>query len=488
MIGPWHNALEGALAVLYAVAAMVVVSAVALLLLDAGSLGSLWSLTMTLTAMAVGASANAGAADAGDSGGMGGLGALFGGGGGMAPSMSGAADAVPLGVTLVGAVVLWIVFSRRLRQGQQRRLTGSDLAARAAGAGAAAMFLLMIVAGFAHGTITLPEGAMSGAGGEESGAAGGLGELMGGGGMGEMSAAPYQVSAVAAGFGAVLWVAAALGVGCLISRKVRLPLGGTLDRLRSTWGPSLSAVVRMVLVMAAVPLAALVFVGVAVGGRVGSVAGGALLVAPNVLVVLLTLGIGSSWTAEMHPVTTDSSSSNPLAGLMGGSGGMGGMGGMMGGDMTDRTEHLSALSAGGLLVWLLAITVTGLILLIPAYRAARATQSAQKVPMLPYRGPLAGHLGMAERFGIVTAVFLGVATWLVGASGDFGVGMFGSTMGGMQAALSGNLLSTLFFGLIVGALAGFAGSLLATWRGDRGPGARRWWSLVTLGRGDRAAQ
>jgi hypothetical protein len=367
LIGPWHNALEGAVAALYAVAAMAVVSALALLLLDAGSYGSLWSLTMALTAMAVGGSASAGSDVSADAGSMGGLASLFGGGGGMAPSMTGAADVVPLGVTLVGAVVLWIVFSRRLRQGQQRRFTGGELAVRAAGAGAAALFTLMIVAGLAQGSVTLPESAMSGMGGpggEESGGgfgggSGGLGGLMGGGGTGGMSAMTYQVSAGSAGFGAVLWVAAVLGTGCVISRRVRLPLGGTLDRLRTTWGSSLSAVVRTVLVLAAVPLAALAFVGAVVGGRAGSVAGAALLLAPNALAVLLTLGVGSSWTAEMHPVQSDGGS-NPLAGLMGGMGGAGGMGG----DRTDRTEHLSSLSAGGWPVWLAALAVTGLILLI----------------------------------------------------------------------------------------------------------------------------
>ncbi|MPY63719.1 hypothetical protein FNH08_43145, partial [Streptomyces spongiae] len=143
---------------------MAVVSALALALLDAGSFGSLWSLTMTLTAMAVGGSVSAGSDVSGDSGSMGGLASLFG-GGGMSPSISGAAHVVPLGVTLVGAVVLWLVFSRRLRQGQQRRFTAGELAVRAAGAGATALFTLMIVAGLAKGSATMPASAMTGMGG-----------------------------------------------------------------------------------------------------------------------------------------------------------------------------------------------------------------------------------------------------------------------------------------------------------------------------------
>lgn len=484
LIGPWQNALEGAAAALCAVVAMAAVSALALALLDAGSVGSLWSLTMALTAMAVGGSVSAGSDVSEDTGSMGGLASLFGSGGvGMGPSMSGAADAVPLGVTLVGAVVLWITFSRRLRQGQQRRFTGGELAVRAAGAGSAAVVTFLVVAGLARGSASMPASVMPGMGGsgdaQSAGGFGGgsgvLGDLLGGGnggglgglmGGGRIEAQPtmaYHVSAGSAGLGAVLWVAVVIGVGCLISRRVRLPLGGALDGLRTAWGPSLSAFVRTILVLVAVPLMSLALIGAVVGGRARSAAGAVLLLAPNALAVLLTLGVGSSWTAEVHPVQSDGSS-NLLAAIMGGMG----AGGMGGGRQPDRTEHLRSLSVGGWPLWLAALAVTGLILLTCAYRAARATHPSHKLLLRPFRGPLSGHLGMAGRFGVVTAVLLGVAAGLVGASGHFGVSMFGSEMGGMQAELSGSVLRTVMLGLLVGGLAGFAGSLLSALRGGRG--------------------
>lgn len=484
LIGPWQNALEGAAAALCAVVAMAAVSALALALLDTGSFGSLWSLSMALTAMAVGGSVSAGSDVSADTGAMGGLASLFGGGGGMGPSMSGAVDAVPLGVTLVGTLVLWIAFSRRLGQGQQRRFTAGELAVRSAGAGSTALVTFMIVAGLAGGSASMPASAMTGmggAGGDRSaggfGGGGGLGDLMGGassgglgglmdgGGTGAQPTLSYHVSAGSAGLGALLWVAVVLGAGCLISRRVRLTTGGALAGLRAGWGPSLSAVVRTTLVLAAVPLVALTVVGTVAGGRAGSAAGAVLLVAPNALAVFLTLGVGSSWTAAVHPVQSDGGS-NPLAALMGGMGGAGGMGG---GQQPDRTEHLRSLSAGGWPLWLAALAVTCLILLACAYRAARATHPSRGRPLLPYRGPLSGHLAMAERFGVVTAVVLGLAAWLVGASGNFGVSMFGSQMGGMEAELSGSVLRTVVFGLLVGGLAGFAGSLLSAVRGFRGP-------------------
>ncbi|MFF4806333.1 streptophobe family protein [Streptomyces sp. NPDC001351] len=502
LIGPWQNALEGAAAVLCAVVAMAAVSALALALLDAGSFGSLWALTTALTAMAVGGSVSAGSDVSADTGSMGGLASLFG-GGGMGPSMSGAVDAVPLGVTLVGAVVLWIAFSRRLRQGQQRGFTAGELAVRAAGAASAALVTFMIVAALARGSVSMPASAMTGMGGADGadgdrsaggfGGGGGLGDLMGGGdggglggfmgggdggglgglmggadggglggfmgggGTGAQQAMTYHVSAGSAGLGAVLWVAVVLGAGFLISRRVQLPVGGALDRLRTIWGPGLSAVVRTSLVLVAVPLVALAVAGAVAGGRAASAAGAVLLVAPNALAVFLTLGVGSSWTAAVHPAQSDGGG-NPLAALMGGMGG---------GQQPDRTEHLRSLSAGGWPLWLAALAVTCLILLACAYRAARATHGGRALPLLPYRGPLAGHLAMAERFGVVTAVVLGLAAWLAGASGNFGVSMFGSTMGGVEAELSGSVLLTVVFGLLVGALAGFAGSVLSAVRGFR---------------------
>lgn len=360
---------------------------------------------------------------------------------------------------------------------------------RAAGVAVTALVTLMIVAGLARGSATMPASAMTGMGGGGgnqpadgfggggglgelfSGGSGGLGELMGGdgGGLGGLLGGggrpevTYHVSAGSAGLGAVLWVAVVLGAGCLISRRMRLPLGGRLDGLRTAWGPSLSALVRTTLVLAAVPLVSLAVIGALVGGRAGSVAGAALLLAPNAVAVFLSLGVGSSWTAAAHPVQSDGGG-NPLASLLGSMGGAGGMGG---GQQPDRTEHLRSLPAGGWPLWLAALAVTGLILLACAYRAARATQPGRK-PLLPCRGPLAGHVGMAERFGAVTAVVLGTAAWLAGSSGHFSVSMFGSEMGGMRAELSGSVLRTVAFGLLVGVLAGFAGSLLASVRGGRG--------------------
>ncbi len=456
----WRNALEGAAAALCAVVAMTAVAALALALLGAGAVGSPWSLTMAVTAMAVGGSASAGPGVSEDAGSAGsGLAEMFG-GGGMSPSISGAADAVPLGVTLVGALVLWLVFFRRL----PRRLVAGELVARAAGAGAAALLVLTVVAALGQGTVTMPSSAMSRLGGDLGGdqdsgqAAGGIGELLG---DGDGLATTYEVHVGSAAGGAVLWAAVTLAVGVLISRRVVLPLGGGLDRLRDAWAPSLTTVVRTILVLAVVPLVLLVCVGTVVGGRAGTAAGAALLFAPNALAVFLTLGVGSPWTAGAHPV--ESAGDNPMAALLGGMGG-----GTQPTAQLDRTERLVSLSAGGWPLWSVALTVTGILLLGCAYAAARRGNPAHARPVHPYRGPLARHLGLAERFGVVTAAVLVAASWLAGASGRFGISTFGSELAGTRAELSGSVLWTAAFGLLLGSLAGFAGSLAAASRGDRG--------------------
>jgi hypothetical protein len=148
-----------------------------------------------------------------------------------------------------------------------------------------------------------------------------------------------------------------------------------------------------------------------------------------------------------------------MAGMMGGMGGAGGDGSQPAAQ-PDRMQQLKEVAAHGLPLWLVALAVTGFILLACAYSAARAATPEQTRPLHPYNGPLARHLGMAERFGIITAVVLGAAARLAGASGNFSMSMMGSAMGGTEAELSGSVLWTVAFGLVAGAVTGFAGSLL----------------------------
>ncbi|TDC71975.1 streptophobe family protein [Streptomyces hainanensis] len=463
-VGPGPNALEGAAAALCAVAAMAAVSALALVLLGAGSVGSLWPLTMAVTAMAVGGSVRAEATGSGAAGSTdSGLGALFGGGGGLGPSLSGAVQVVPLGVTLVGAVVLWLAFARRPRS---RRLDAGEWAARAAGACAAGVLALAVVAALGRGEITVPDSATSGPG-DALGGLGGPGGL-GGGGMADL-ATRYEAQVGTTALGALPWVVVTLAVGCAIGRRLRFPLGGTPDRLRDAWAPSVSAVVRTLLVLAWVPTMLLATVGTAVGGRAGTAAGAVLLLAPNALAVLLTLGAGAPWTAAAHPV--ESAEGSPLASLLGGTGATGGTGGLLGaGALPDAAEDLRSLAVGGVPLWAPALGLLAVVLVGCAHAAARAGHPSLARAPLGHRGRFARHLGAAWRFGIVTAVVLGGAAWLAEASGRFGISVFGGELGGTRAELGGGVVPwAAALGLLAGSLAGFAGSLLSTARGPRAP-------------------
>ena len=473
---PLKNALEGAAATLCAIVAMVAVSALALWLLGAASFGSLWSLAPTLTAMAVGGSVSPAAAASGaeSSGGLSGL--LS--GGGLSPTMSGAVDAVPFGVTLLGAMVLWRLYSWRMRG---RRSTAGEPAGRTAGAVATAVLGFLIVAGLAEGSFRMPASAMSGMRGEDSpsggpgsgrGPLGGLfggelGERLGGPGLGGGSRASqdmvmnYQVQAGSTVLGGLLWVAVVIALGCLITRRAHLPMPWQTSRLRAAWAPSASAVARMLVLMTVVPLAAVVFVGVCVGGKGATAAGAALLLAPDTAVVFVTLGLGVPWTASTHQAPSEDG--NPLVSLLR----------MLGGEQTqprpDRVSHLEDLTAAGLPLWLLALLMTALALLACGYAAARGTAQAPFPSGHPTRW--GQHLAPALRLGMVLSSTLGLTTWLVQASGQISATVFGSEMGGTQAELSGSAPLAALLGLLAGGAAGFLGSLLRTAPWDRRPRA-----------------
>lgn len=468
---PLENALEGAAAALCALIAMVAVSALALWLLDAESLGSLWSLALTVTAMAVGGSVSPAAASSGAEG-SGGLSGLLG-GGGLSPTMSGTVDALPFGVTLLGAMVLWLAFSWRMRR---RPFTAGELAGRTAGAAVTALLGFLTVAELAEGSFRMPASAMSGMRGEDSTSGGlgignsPLGELFGGGlgrrlgggsAMSRDMVMNYQVQAGSAVLGGLLWVAVVIALGCLITRRAHLPLPWQTGRLRAAWAPSVSAVARMLLLMTVVPLIAVVFIGIVVGGKGATAAGAALLLAPDAVVVFVTLGLGVSWTASTHQAQSEDG--NPLASLLRR------LGGAQAQARPDRVEHLRDLSAGGWPLWLLALLVTGLALLACGYAAARATARTLAHAPSVRRTRHGQHLAPAARLGVVLGVALGLTAWLTQASGQISATMFGSEMGGTQAGLSGSVPLAALLGLLAGAAAGFVGSVLHGLHGGQTP-------------------
>lgn len=455
----WRSGAEGAAAALCAVIAMAAMSALALALLGAGSVGPFSSLTLAVTAAALGGSLRAdGTMATGAGSSASGTSALFG-GGGTGPTMSGVIDIVPLGVTLVGTVVLWFAFSRRLRQ-----LETPELTVRIFGTAVTALISLSVVAGLAHGSVTVPKSAMSRLGASQTaGSSGGgnqMSSMFGGSGTTAQTMA-FHVDAGLTVLGTALGLLIMLTACCLVSLRLRVPFGGGVGRQRSRRGPGISTVFRALVVLGtALPLL-VALVGIIVGGRVETATGAALLIAPNALLVLLTLGLGAQWTAGTHPVA--SQGQNPFAGMMGSS--SGGAGTTSSSGQRARTEHLGSLPGGGGHLQLAALAVAVVVLLLCAYASARAirrlppmrTQQAE-------RSPLVRHLGVAARFAVATSAILGMSTWLAGGAGSVAMSMMGSEMGGMQADLSGDVPRALAWGLLAGVLAGLAGSLLSSSR------------------------
>jgi hypothetical protein len=371
-------------------------------------------------------------------------------------------------VTLLGTVVLGLAFFRPLRR--RPRLSGTELAVRAGAAVAVVPPVFAVVAGLGRGTVRIPGSALGGLGGGAGGCSSGPASLLGGAGgsgsglggllsgltgrlfgsggiSGALSTLNFRTEPGSTVLGAAVWVVLVLAVGCVAARRTALPRGIAMSRLVRGWGPGVSAVTGVLLTLMAVLLAVLTFVGVAVGGTGASAAGAVLLVVPNLVLVALTLGVGSPWTMVTGQTKGQS---NPLSSLLGNLQGSCGASG--------RTQDLRTAAAGGFPLWPAALLLVCLVLLVCGYVAAARTPGGGVGAS--DRGRYSRHLLLAARLGAVTAVLMGVAVTLAAGSGHVAINVFDMRMGGMRADLSGSAPLALVLGLVFGGAAGFAGSLL----------------------------
>ena len=460
-----RNVAEGALAALAAITTMFVLCFVALSLLHAGSIGSVSSLAAAVMAMAVGSPVAVGSGSSGS--------------GFIQISLGGSIDALPLGVTLVGTVVLGLLFFRPLRR--HARVTGSGLLVRAQSAVTVIAVAFVPLARMAQGSLTVPSsavshlgvgggcsssgsGGLSGLLGGSGGSGGGLSSLLGGGSGGGLSSMlggvlsslTFSAGMGSAVFGSVLWASLVLAVGCLVARPTALPPSISRNPVVRSWRPSVSAVTVVLVVV----MGALFVVGtcaaVFVGGAGARAVGAALLAAPNLLLVALGVGAGAPWSASFGRAQSQSQG-GLLSSLMGSSQGSCGSSG--------QAENFRTMFVAGVPLWVPCLLLLTLVLLACGYIAAARTPHAGGAPG---RAGSSRHLAVALRLGVVTALVMSAGTFLVEASGQVSFGAFSMQMGGVQANLGGNALLALFLGLLVGGAAGFAGSLL---RGTMGPAA-----------------
>jgi hypothetical protein len=249
---------RGPAAAAAALLAMAGTAAAGLVLLDAGRVGRLDRLTAAVVAMAAGGPAEVGAVPAG----------------GLPIAVQGRIQVLPLGVTLVGAVVLAALLLRGGRGGLLVRGASATVTVTA-GLGAAAVA--------ARGTLTLPSGsAPVAAGGVGACSAGTRTPFAGAVAVDELQAG-FSVATGPTVAGAAVGALAVVGLCRLV---VRFPaVGGALRAAR--WPVGATAVVCV--------LAAWAFGGPAV-------AGGVLLALPLVVCGALLLGLGVPWSISADGV------------------------------------------------------------------------------------------------------------------------------------------------------------------------------------------
>ncbi|MFH9083704.1 streptophobe family protein [Streptomyces sp. NPDC017673] len=468
---PWRHALEGALSVAAAVVAMAAAAWAALAALGAGAIAPVCRLVPMTVSMAVGggvtleSAPSAGSADGGGPGG--GLGGLLGGGGGAGLGLSGAVAVTPLALTFLGTALLGVGFFRPLRRRQ--RPAAALLWARCGGALVTAAVVLPVLACLAQGTARLPESVTERFG---KGAASGAFSRFTGGGEGggltkALSPVVFETDAVATTFLGLLWVGAVPALGCLAARRTTLPRPLALSRLRLKWNAVTSTLTALAAVLCLSVLAVALSAGAAaLTGReqAARAAGLLLLIGPNLIAVLFTVGLGTSWEAGMHRIRP---ASGGMLGMLGGAqGGTGGTGG------TDRSVDLGGWSGAGVPLWLLGMLLTLLLLVVGGYAVACRTPA--RTPREESEPPLGRHAEIALRMGIAVGATTLVLPLLARGSLRFGISLMGNEMGGVTAGLDAAPGLSALTGFVLAVLAGYGGSRLQGRRARRrGPAAQR---------------
>ncbi|MFI9201023.1 streptophobe family protein [Streptomyces sp. NPDC053048] len=427
-------------AVSWAFLAMAGVAALGLHLLGADAAGSLGPMTAAVVVLAVGGSITpSGSVEAF---GLTGAGAHT------------TIDIAPLGVSLVGALLLGWVFARSLRgSGPTVRLT--ELAVRA---GAVTVLFVLILGGLAwagSSTVTFDGSALGPAPGGGTRSPGleipGLGDLgdIGGGLTDRLkdladakASVGFSVRTGPSLLGGLVWVLGVLLVTVLTSRRAPVPRGW--EAAHRGIRPAASAL-RAVLVLSVVAgLAAAVFAA-AGDGHPGRVAGAALLGAPNGVWLGVPLGLfvplrgmASGSLLQMLP--------HPLDDLLRMS--------------SDRSVSVARLAELEPLVWLLSMGCGLLMLAAGVLTAARTPRGR------------AGAAGFAGRCGLslgaATAVALPLLVLATRVKADASLSVLGIDAMGAGLELRGSVPLALALGAVWGLVAGFAGGLLAYAAGAAG--------------------
>ncbi|MBB3081633.1 streptophobe family protein [Streptomyces violarus] len=463
---PWGDVLMSAVAaVSWALIGMAGTAALGLRLLEADAAGSLGPMTAAVVALGAGGSVT----PSGDV-------SVFGITGAEADT---AIEITPLGVSLVGAVLLSYFFLRSLRAAGVV-ISPAELLARAGAVVALFVAMLGGLAWAGHDVITIDGGSLglddlTGGGGGGSGGLDipGLGDVGDIGGLlpdriGDLvdarAAVGFTVDTVPTLFGGLGWSAGILLVALLASRRTPLPRGW--EAVHRVVRPAVSAVVTVLLVAVAAGFAAAAY---AASGddHPERIAGAALLGAPNGVWLGVPIGLFVPWdgraTGELTRFLPD-----PLDDLLAA--------------RPDQQVTLGRLAELDGRVWLLGVAAALMMLLAGVLTAVRSpVGSAAGVRAgAAVRG--SGALGFAGRcalrLGVATALALPVLAWLTDVSVTASLSVLGFDAFGAGIELHGHLAMALLLGAVWGAGAGAVGALLAWASGAAGR------SATALARGD----
>ncbi|MEV8429794.1 streptophobe family protein [Streptomyces chartreusis] len=480
---PWGDVLLSAIAaVSWALIGMAGTAALGLHLLEADSASSLGPMTAAVVALGAGGSVT----PSGDVSAFGLTGA----------EAATAIEIAPLGVSLVGAVLLSWFFLRSLR-GAAVVIAPAELLARAGTVVALFVATLGGLAWAGHDVITI-DGSSLGLDDLPGGGGGGGLEIPGVGDIGGLlpdqvgdlidakAAVGFTVDTAPTLLGGLAWSAGVLLIALLASR--RTPLPRAWDAAHRVVRPAVSALVTVLLMAVVAGLAAAAYAAIG-DDHPKRIAGAALLGAPNGVWLGIPIGLF---------VPFDGRASGVLVGLLPDP-----LDDLLNSD-ADQSVTLSRLADLDSRVWLLGVAAAVMMLLAGVLTAART-------PVVPGVGAGAGAMAgsgggvvtgsgtgsaggsgggsvrgagdhgdvrdpgtlrfagrCALRLGVVTALALPLLAWLAEVSVDASLSVLGFDAFGAGVELRGNLGMALVLGAVWGAGAGAVGALLARATGAAG--------------------
>ncbi|MEU0672332.1 streptophobe family protein [Streptomyces sp. NPDC006172] len=456
---PWADVLVCAIAaVSWALIAMAGTAALGLRLLGADAAGSLGPMTAAVVALGAGGSVT----PSGDV-------SAFGLTGAQATT---AIEITPLGVSLVGALLLSWFFLRSLRSAGAV-IAPAELAARAGSVVALFVATMGGLAWAGHDVITFDGSSLrlddlSGGGGGPGGGGGGgggvtipglgdLGDLGGVGGLlpdrlGDLAdaraAVGFGVDTVPTLLGALGWSAGVLLLALLASRRAPLPHGW--DAVHRVVQPAVSAVVTVLLLAVAAGFAAAAYAA-AGDDHPKRIVGAALLGAPNGVWLGVGLGLLVPWDGHATGALAHALP-DPLDDLLA--------------VRADQPVTLGRLAELDSRVWLLGVAAAAMMLLAGVLTAVRTPVRRGAVGREP--GLVGFVAGCALPLGAATAVALPLLAWLTGVSVDASLSVLGFDAFGAGLDLRGRLGMALLLGAVWGAAAGAVGALLAWATGAAG--------------------